>query len=90
MRRDGGWPTGPAPSWWDGARPRRDARRGPDALTAAELRVARMAADGSSNREIAQALFVTPKTVETHLGNTYAKLAVTGRAQLAAALAAPS
>jgi len=72
----------------DGARPRRDARRGPDALTAGELRVARMAADGLSNREIAQALFVTTKTVETHLGNTYAKLAVAGRAQLGASLAA--
>jgi DNA-binding CsgD family transcriptional regulator len=72
----------------DGARPRRDSRRGPAALTAGELRVARMAAEGLSNREIAQALFVTTKTVETHLGNTYAKLAVTGRAQLSASLAA--
>ena len=72
----------------DGARPRRDARRGPDALTAAELRVARMAATGLANREIAQALFVTTKTVETHLGNTYAKLAVAGRAQLRASLGA--
>ena len=72
----------------DGARPRRDALRGRDALTAGELRVARMAADGLANREIAQSLFITTKTVETHLGNAYSKLAVGGRRALAAALAA--
>ena len=72
----------------DGARPRRDALRGRDALTAGELRVARMAADGLANREIAQSLFITTKTVETHLGNAYSKLAIGGRRALAEALAA--
>ena len=51
-----------------GARPRRLVRTGVDALTPSELRVAQLAAAGHSNREIAQALFVTRKTVETHLG----------------------
>jgi DNA-binding CsgD family transcriptional regulator len=69
-----------------GARPRRDRRWGIDALTMSELRIARLAADGMSNREIAQALFVTPKTVEHHLGRCYRKLDITKRAQLAAAL----
>lgn len=69
-----------------GARPRRDARRGLGALTPAELRTARMAAGGLSNREIAQALFVSAKTVEAQLSRAYAKLAVTGRADLATAL----
>lgn len=60
---------------------------GPEALTPSELRVARMAADGMSNREIAQALFVTRKTVEVHLTSAYRKLDIGGRRQLAAALA---
>jgi DNA-binding CsgD family transcriptional regulator len=66
-----------------GARPRRRAVTGVDALTPAESRVARLAAAGSSNAEIAQTLFVSRKTVEKHLGNAYAKLAVTSRAELA-------
>ena len=69
-----------------GARPRRDALRGRDALTASELRVARMAAAGSTNRQIAQALFVTQRTVELHLSSSYTKLGITSRRQLAAAL----
>jgi DNA-binding CsgD family transcriptional regulator len=48
-------------------------------LTARELRVARLAAKGQSNLEIAQALFVSPKTVETHLSNAYGKLGLAGR-----------
>jgi DNA-binding CsgD family transcriptional regulator len=71
-----------------GARPRRDARRGLGALTPAELRTARMAAGGLSNREIAQALFVSAKTVEAQLSRAYAKLAILGRTELAAALSA--
>jgi DNA-binding CsgD family transcriptional regulator len=59
---------------------------GVDALTATEQRIASMAAAGASNRDIAQALFVTVKTVETHLGHVYQKLSVTGRRQLAHAL----
>ena len=68
-----------------GVRPRR-AERGVSALTPSELRVARMAADGLGNRAIAQALFVTVKTVEIHLSSCYRKLAVPSRAELAAAL----
>lgn len=69
-----------------GARPRRAALSGRDALTAAEQRVASLAAEGRTNRQIAQALFVTQRTVETHLTHTFAKLDVTSRDELAAAL----
>jgi DNA-binding CsgD family transcriptional regulator len=70
-----------------GARPRRDAITGRDALTAGELRVARLAAAGHSNREIAQALFITTKTASAHLSRVYRKLDITRREQLAGALA---
>ena len=69
-----------------GARPRRVALSGVAALTPSERRVAEMAAEGPTNREIAQALFVTPKTVEVHLSSAYRKLGITSRSQLAAAL----
>ena len=69
-----------------GARPRRPRLTGRDALTASESRVARMAADGLSNKEIAQELFVTVKTVEMHLGNTYRKLGIRSRSELPAVL----
>ena len=69
-----------------GARPRRDAAHGRDALTASELRVARMAADGMMNREIAQDLFVSLRTVETHLTHVYRKLTIDSRDALARAL----
>jgi DNA-binding CsgD family transcriptional regulator len=59
---------------------------GPESLTASERRIAELAAAGQSNREIAQALFVTPKTVEYHLRNAYRKLDITTRHQLANAL----
>jgi DNA-binding CsgD family transcriptional regulator len=59
---------------------------GPDALTAAEWRVCRQAAAGQTNRELAQALFVTEKTVERHLSSAYAKLGIRSRVQLAAAI----
>jgi DNA-binding CsgD family transcriptional regulator len=72
-----------------GARPRRRRTSGPAALTPSELRVAALAAEGHTNREIAQALFVTVRTVEMHLSNTYGKLGVPGRRGLAAALQAP-
>jgi DNA-binding CsgD family transcriptional regulator len=70
-----------------GARPRRASLRGPGALTPAELRTAEMAASGMSNREVAQALFVSTKTVETQLSQAYGKLGIGSRAELAAALA---
>ena len=69
-----------------GVRPRREWRTGVDALTPGELRVARLAADGHTNREIAQALYVTLKTVEGHLARAYAKLGIAGRVGLADAL----
>jgi DNA-binding CsgD family transcriptional regulator/tetratricopeptide (TPR) repeat protein len=69
-----------------GGRPRRDASHGRDALTPSELRVAELAAAGRTNRQIAQALFVTQRTVENHLTSTYAKLGITARPELAAAL----
>jgi DNA-binding NarL/FixJ family response regulator len=70
-----------------GARPRTDALSGPGALTASERRVVDLAAAGETNRDIAQALYVTPKTVEVHLSNAYRKLGVRSRRDLAGALA---
>ena len=71
-----------------GARPRTSALSGVESLTASERRVAALAADGQTNRDIAQELFVTPKTVEVHLSNTYRKLGLRSRRELPAALAA--
>jgi DNA-binding CsgD family transcriptional regulator/tetratricopeptide (TPR) repeat protein len=65
-----------------GARPRSQPRDGVDALTASELRVAKMATGGLSNREIAQALFVTTKTVEFHLRHVFQKLDISSRREL--------
>lgn len=48
--------------------------------------VAELAAEGKTNKEIAQALYVTPKTVEVHLSNSYRKLDISSRRQLAGAL----
>ena len=73
-----------------GSRPRNVVRTGVDALTASELRTAKLAADGLGNVEIAQRLFVTRKTVEKHLGNAYMKLEIGSRKELPAALAASS
>ncbi len=70
-----------------GARPRRIPLRGIESLTPGERRVAQMAAEGPTNREIAQALFVTPKTVEVHLSSVYRKLGIRSRSQLPTALA---
>ena len=69
-----------------GARPRKIVRAGLDALTSSERRVARMAAEGLTNKEIAQALFVTVRTVEAHLHHTYQKLEISSRYELGAAL----
>jgi DNA-binding NarL/FixJ family response regulator len=68
-----------------GARPRRDRLAGPEALTASELRVARLAAGGLTNAEICETLVLAPRTVETHLTQTYRKLGAS-RAELAARL----
>lgn len=69
-----------------GARPRRAQLTGPQSLTASERRVARMAAQGLTNREVAQALFVSLRTVETHLTHAFQKLGIDSRNQLAEAL----
>jgi DNA-binding CsgD family transcriptional regulator len=73
-----------------GARPRKVIQTGLDALTASERRVAHLAATGMSNKEIAQALFVTIKTVEVHLSHAYRKLEISSRAQLDEALLNPA
>jgi DNA-binding CsgD family transcriptional regulator len=65
-----------------GVRPRRSERSGKDSLTPSERRVAELAATGGTNREIAQKLFVTEKTVETHLGRAFRKLEISSRRQL--------
>jgi len=69
-----------------GARPRRDPIESRSRLTASEARVAKMAAEGMTNRETAQALFLTEKTIEVHLTNTYRKLDINSRSQLPRAL----
>jgi DNA-binding CsgD family transcriptional regulator len=71
-----------------GAKPRRLRQSGAEALTATERRVAAMAAEGMSNRGIAQALFVSEKTIETHLGSVYRKLGINARTHLTEALGA--
>jgi DNA-binding CsgD family transcriptional regulator len=69
-----------------GARPRRDPTESRSNLTASELRVARLASEGMTNREIAQALFLTENTIETHLRSVFRKLEIGSRSQLARAL----
>ncbi len=70
-----------------GVRPRTTSHSGADSLTPSERRVAELAAAGGTNREIAQTLFVTEKTVETHLGRAFRKLGVSSRRQLPEVLA---
>lgn len=70
-----------------GARPRRTALTGPDALTSTERQVAGPAASGLSNRQIAQHLFISQATVETHLRHAFRKLGITARAGLPTRLA---
>ena len=71
-----------------GGRPRRVRVTGPQSLTAAQQQVARIAAAGRSNRQIAEELFVTIKTVETHLAAVYRKLGIATRDELADRLGA--
>ena len=70
-----------------GARPRRLLLSGLDSLTPSERRVTELAAAGLPNRDIAQHLFITARTVEGHLTHAYQKLAITSREQLPAAVA---
>jgi DNA-binding CsgD family transcriptional regulator len=65
-----------------GARPRRPALSGVESLTPTELRVAQLAAQGRSNRDIAEMIFVSRNTVAWHLRNTYRKLQIDSREQL--------
>jgi DNA-binding CsgD family transcriptional regulator len=69
-----------------GGRPRTTALSGVGSLTPSELRIAKLASEGHTNRDIAQELFVTPKTVERHLGHAYRKLGVRSRHELGSAL----
>ncbi|HLY33587.1 MAG TPA: AAA family ATPase [Jatrophihabitantaceae bacterium] len=71
-----------------GTRTVRTADRDPlDTLTPQEARVAQLVAGGARNREVAATLFVTPKTVETHLAAIYRKLGIRGRSELAVRIA---
>jgi DNA-binding CsgD family transcriptional regulator len=70
-----------------GARPRRIVLTGLDSLTASERRVAELASQDLTNREIAQTLFVTSRTVEGHLTSVFRKLRLDSRHELSAALA---
>jgi DNA-binding CsgD family transcriptional regulator len=72
-----------------GAKPRKLVLTGVDALTPGELRIALLAAEGRSNKEIAQHLFLTVKTIEATLVRTFRKLEITSRRELARVLAAP-
>jgi DNA-binding CsgD family transcriptional regulator len=69
-----------------GGKPRRDAIEGAASLTGRERRIAELAVDELTNRQIAQVLFVSPRTVEHHLRNIYRKLGIQGREGLPAAL----
>jgi len=80
-----------APLWAEKARAaleRTHVREAPAELTPTERRVAELAASGLTNRKIAEALFVSPKTVEANLSRAYRKLDVRSRAQLGATIAA--
>jgi DNA-binding CsgD family transcriptional regulator len=70
-----------------GARPRRVVLTGLDSLTASERRIAELASQGLTNREIAQTLFVTTRTVEGHLTSIFRKLQLDSRSELRATLA---
>ena len=70
-----------------GARPRRVVLSGLDSLTASERRVAELASQGLSNREIAQTLFITARTAEGHLTSVFRKLRIQSRDELPATLA---
>jgi DNA-binding CsgD family transcriptional regulator len=70
-----------------GLRPRRAARTGVESLTPSERRVAELVAEGNATAQVATELYVTRKTVESHLTQIYRKLNITRRGELAAALA---
>jgi DNA-binding CsgD family transcriptional regulator len=73
-----------------GAKPRRVLLTGLEALTASERRIAELAGEGHTNSEIAQILFVTSRTVESHLTHVFQKLHINARTELPSALAGPT
>ena len=82
-----------APGWGDqarrelrasGERSRRHVPEARDELTAQELQIAQLAAEGLSNREIGQRLFLSHRTISTHLYRVFPKLGITSRAELSA------
>ncbi len=81
-----------APTWADRARSELDRvglrHRSPHELTASERRVAELAAGGLTNRQVAAAAFMSPKTVEANLSRVYRKLGISSRAELGARIAA--
>ncbi len=80
-----------APAWVERARAELGRvglrHRPPHELTATELRVAELAATGLTNREVATAAFMSPKTVEANLSRVYRKLGIRSRAELGATMA---
>jgi len=70
-----------------GERSRRRIPEARDQLTAQELQIAQLATEGLSNREIGQRLFLSHRTISTHLYRAFPKLGITSRAELSAALA---
>jgi DNA-binding NarL/FixJ family response regulator len=79
-----------APTWAEQARAelgRVGLRRAPAELTPTERRVAELAATGMTNREVASAAFMSPKTVEANLARVYRKLGIASRAELGARMA---
>jgi DNA-binding CsgD family transcriptional regulator len=70
-----------------GERSRRRVPEARDQLTAQELQIAQFAADGLSNREIGQRLYLSHRTISTHLYRVFPKLGITSRGELSSALA---
>ncbi len=73
-----------------GGRARRGPRARSDELTPQQMQIATMVAEGRTNKSIATSLFLSPKTIEFHLGHVYRKLNVSNRTELAGSLRTPS
>jgi DNA-binding NarL/FixJ family response regulator len=65
-----------------GAHPRKRTARATDALTTHELQIARLVSTGATSKEVAEQLFLSPRTIEAHLRNIFPKLGITSRRQL--------